>query len=83
MSHSGDTTTLGKLCSLTDDRFKELLDNGTIHPNMGRDDMAVPGPLKSPWSAISPPGALRSHPAADRATAALSGARPDLWPIQT
>ncbi len=36
-----DSTTLGKICSLTDERFHELLDNGTIHPSMGRNDMAV------------------------------------------
>ena len=28
--------------SLSDERFQELLDDGTIHPNMGRNDMAVP-----------------------------------------
>ena len=43
-----DSTTLGKLCSLTDERFHELLEDGTIHVSMGRNDMAVhavPAPL--------------------------------------
>ncbi len=35
----GDSTTLSKLVSLTDERYQELLDNGTIHPNMGRKDI--------------------------------------------
>ncbi len=38
-----DSTTLSKLVSLTDERYQELLDNGTIHPNMGRNDMAGQG----------------------------------------
>ena len=37
-----DATTLDKLRNLTDERFQELLDNGTIHPNMGRNDMVLP-----------------------------------------
>ena len=37
-----DGKTLSKLVSLTDERFQDLLDDGTIHPNMGRKDMAVP-----------------------------------------
>ncbi len=31
-----DVNTLNKLCALSDDRFQELLDNGTIHPDMPR-----------------------------------------------
>ncbi len=31
-----DSTTLSKLVSLTDERFQELIDDGTINPNMGR-----------------------------------------------
>ena len=31
-----DSTTLSKLVSLADERFQELLDDGTIHSNMGR-----------------------------------------------
>ena len=36
-----DSNTLGMLVSLTDERFHELLDDGTIHPKMKRNDMAV------------------------------------------
>ncbi len=41
----------------TDDRFQELLTNGTIHPNMGRNDMAVPE-SSEPRTA---PSRLRGH----------------------
>ncbi len=61
-----DSTTLFKLCSLTDERFRKLLGNGTIHPNMGRNDMAVPGPVRCRWGAISSSLALGSHPVRDR-----------------
>ena len=36
-----DSTTLSKLVSLTDERFRELIDDGTINPNMGRKDGEV------------------------------------------
>ena len=42
-----DSTTLGKLCSLTDERFHDLLEDGTIHASMGRNDMAVHAALDS------------------------------------
>ena len=37
-----DSTTLSKLVSLSDDRFQELIDDGTINPKMGRNDMSEP-----------------------------------------
>ena len=37
-----DSTTLSKLVSLSDERFQELLNDGTINPNMGRNDMSEP-----------------------------------------
>ena len=36
-----DGLTVDKLCALPDDRFQEFLEDGTIHPSMGRNDMAV------------------------------------------
>ena len=40
-----DSKTLSKLASLTDERFQELLDDGTINPKMGR---CVPSGQSSP-----------------------------------
>ena len=48
--------TLSKLISLSDDRFQELIDDGTINPKMGCNDMSEPqseqeelrGPSASP-----------------------------------
>ena len=34
-----DGKTLSKLVSLTDERFEEMIDNGTINSNMGRENM--------------------------------------------
>ena len=49
-----DSTTLSKLVSLSDERFQELLDDGTIHPNMGRNDMSQPRMSKKVWVPIAP-----------------------------
>ncbi len=49
-----DSTTLGKLVSLTDERFQELIDGGTINPNMGRKDMDAPKIHKKAWVPVVP-----------------------------
>lgn len=49
-----DGKTLSKLVSLSDERFQELLDNGTIHSNMGRKDMDAPKISKKAWVPIVP-----------------------------
>ncbi len=36
-----DSTIVDKIGALPDDRFQELLADGTIHPSMGRNDMAA------------------------------------------
>ena len=36
-----DHKILSKLCSLTDERFHDLLEDGTIHSKMKRDDIAM------------------------------------------
>ncbi len=57
-----DATTLDKLRGLTDDRFQELLNNGTIHPNMGRNDMAVHVAADSPQRDLASGGTRVSRP---------------------
>ena len=36
-----DSTVVDKICALPDDRFQELLADGTIHPKLNRNAMAV------------------------------------------
>ncbi len=36
-----DGLTVDEIGALPDDRFHDLLEDGTIHPSMGRNDMAV------------------------------------------
>ncbi len=49
-----DSTTLSKLVSLTEERFQELIDAGTINPNMGRKDMDAPKISKKAWVPVVP-----------------------------
>ena len=46
--------TLSKLISLSDDRFQELIDDGTINPKMGRNDMSEPNLSKKCSEALQP-----------------------------
>ena len=50
-----DSTTLSKLVALTDERFQEMIDDGTIHPNMGRTDMDPPQISKKTLAPFVPP----------------------------
>ena len=54
-----DSTTLSKLVSLSDERFQELLNDGTINQNMGRNDMSEPPSWPSYPPARPRPGRTR------------------------
>ena len=59
-----DADILSKLVSLTDDRYQELLDDGTIHPSMGRNDMAVHAAPDSPQRDLASGGTRGGEPPA-------------------
>ena len=50
-----DTVILSKLVSLSDERFQEMIDDGTIHPNMGRADMDASKVSKKVLTPFVPP----------------------------
>ena len=61
-----DSLTVDKVCALADDRFQELLDDGTIHPKMKRGAMVVHAAQESQERDLAFGGSW-SHPARDRA----------------